>query len=77
MPALLNDLVPIKMINKPKLAENKFHFEVWKGLIEAVGYVLLATSFISKLFGKYYEIVIILETVLIIFCAFKMTTSKR
>ena len=30
-----------------------------------------------RLFGKYYEIVIIFEIMLIIFCAFKMTTSNQ
>ncbi len=65
------------MKNKPKQQVHKFNFEMWKALIETVGYVLLATSFISKIFGKYYEIVIILETVLIIFCALKMIHSKR
>ena len=59
-----------------KKHEKKLDFEIWRVLMEGFGYLLLATSFVSRLFFTFYEIVII-EISAIIFCMYKVATVKN
>ena len=57
--------------------KKKLDFETWRVLMEGFGYLLLATSFVSRLFSAFYEIVIIIEILAIIFCMYKVATVKN
>ncbi len=63
-------------LDKNRMQKKQLDFDTWRALMEDFGYLLLATSFVSRLFSTFYEIVII-EISAIIFCMYKFATVKN
>ena len=64
-------------LDKNRMQKKQLDFDTWRALMEGFGYLLLATSFLSRLFSIYYEFIIFCEIFGIVLCMYKIITSKR